>query len=125
MLRNNAQTQATSEDSLLAYYAALLALRNDFLSIARGMVDEVSVTNRTLGYRRHIGDEQVWVFINYAKRPERVGLRASHLHALRQIFPQRPLTSPVADGNGQLTVLVPAQSTLVFATQPAGAGTAE
>jgi glycosidase len=89
---HNAQQQAADPNSILAFYKAMLKLRNTLPSLARGSFEQSFADGLVLGYQRHWrdakGDERTLVLINHGSAPARVavpGLPAGA--ALRRVHP--------------------------------------
>ena len=68
----NAAAQATDPNSLLAFYKALLKLRNTLPSIARGRYEAPFVIGKVMGYQRRFGTERTLVLINYDSAAARI-----------------------------------------------------
>jgi glycosidase len=85
----NAAAESRDPRSLLAFYKAMLGLRNSRPSIARGSFESSFADGLVLGFQRHFGTERSLVLINYDTRPAMV-------------------TVPGIDGAGRLAPLYPA-----------------
>lgn len=70
--RFNAATQAADPQSLHAFYKAMLTLRRDRPSIARGSFEASFADALVLGFQRRLGDERTLVLINYGAAPAQV-----------------------------------------------------
>ncbi len=110
---NNVQAQLAQTDSLLAFYKAMLNLRNTRLSIARGSYDRPFVQGSVMGYTRTLGQERTLVLINYGTQATRLTLTDLPSAAvLTTLWPQgTPATSA---NSGQAEVEVPARSLRVM-----------
>jgi glycosidase len=64
---NNAQAEARDPDSTLAFYTAMLHLRNTHPAIATGRYVAPRVEGRTMSFQRVSTDEHVAVVINYGQ----------------------------------------------------------
>ena len=64
---NNAQSEAHDPDSTLAFYTAMLRLRNTHPAIATGRYVAPRVEGRTMSFQRVSPDEHVAVVINYGQ----------------------------------------------------------
>jgi glycosidase len=106
---NNVQAQQAQPESLLAFYKAMLNLRNTRLSIARGSYDRPFVQGSVMGYTRTLGQERTLVLINYGTQAARLTLTDLPSAAvLTTLWPQgTPATSA---SSGQAEVEVPARS---------------
>ena len=117
--RQNVASQRASSNSLLAYYKAMLALRNRYPSIARGSYDAPFVDGKVMGYRRSFGDESTLVLINYGKKPATVAVRGMAATSIfRPVFPANDGKPLAVDATGASKVAVAAQSVRVFVSDP-------
>ena len=66
---NNAEAERADPDSMLAFYTAMLRLRNTHPSIARGRYVAPRVDGATMSFQRVAGDEHTVVVINYGEPP--------------------------------------------------------
>ena len=64
---NNAQSEARDPDSMLAFYTAMLRLRNTHPAIARGSYGAPRVDGATMSFQRVFKDERLAVVINYGQ----------------------------------------------------------
>jgi glycosidase len=64
---HNAETERADPDSLLAFYTAMLHLRNDHASIARGTYLRPQVDGLTMSFQRAWQDECTVVVINFGE----------------------------------------------------------
>jgi glycosidase len=117
--RQNVQDQLTRPDSLLAFYKALLALRNDYPSIARGSYEAPAVDGKAISYRRHLDDETTVIVINYGTKPANVTLKGLAAAArFAAVFPHGAAAALDIGQDGSAMVAIGAQSVLVFASTP-------
>jgi alpha-amylase len=72
--QNVAAEQARTE-GVLAWYRALLALRNAHPALLRGSYEAPTVQGRAMAYQRRDGAERVLVLVNYGARAQRVKLQ--------------------------------------------------
>jgi glycosidase len=115
--RFNAAAQQAEPDGLLAFYKAMIRLRNTLPSIARGSYEQPFVDGLVMGYQRRFDKEHSVVLINYAKQPARVSVKALPAHArLASAFPAS--FTAAADASGQAAISVPAQSVQVWKVLP-------
>lgn len=111
---HNAETQAQRQDSLLAFYKAMLALRNTRASLARGDYAASHAAGQTLHYLRRQDGETTLVAFNYSTRPQRLNIR--HLgpaKRLRTLYPKAGSASAIKAGSA--TLKLPPLSVRVFA----------
>jgi glycosidase len=91
---HNATAQVNDPASLRAFYKAMLALRNDRPSIARGSFEHSFTAGDdglVLGFQRRLGHERSLVLINYGTRAATIdvpGLLASQ--RLSALYPAHP-----------------------------------
>jgi glycosidase len=109
---HNAASQQHDPNSILGFYKAMLKLRNERASIARGSFKQPFAEGMVLGFKRRLGRERTLVLINYGATP--VALGPKHLSpgtVLRPLYPAGGAAMRVgADGSP----LLPAQSVHVF-----------
>ena len=110
---NNVQAQQAQADSLLAFYKAMIKLRNTRLSIARGSYDKPFVQGSVMGYTRTLGQERSLVLVNYGSQAARVTLTDLPAAAvLSTLWPQGLATTSA--NAGQLELDIPAKSLRVL-----------
>jgi glycosidase len=115
---HNVAAQTADPNSLLNHYKALLALRNAQPAVAKGALENGQVLGGTLAFWRVLGTERVLVLVNTA-RSASGSLTVSGAPALAGLQPLMGSSTPLlANGAGQLSLSVPAQSTLVYKVQP-------
>lgn len=87
--RQNVAAEAGRADSILAWYRALLELRNRYPSLSRGGYETPFVVGKLMGFRRTEGAQTSWVLINYGKKAAKVPAGWMDLRAgeTRQVFP--------------------------------------
>lgn len=111
---HNVEAQSERPDSLLAWYRALLALRNGVPALARGSYEQARVDGATWHYRRRLGDQGALVLINYGRRAQEIAIgdlpRNTNWHRAL------PATGPelAVDADGGFRVRMPAKSVVVF-----------
>lgn len=115
----NAAAQEGDPGSLLSFYRALLALRKAHPALARGSNETVVQQGLTLGFRRALVDGarggQVVVAFNYGASAASVTVGGLPANAsLARAFPAGE-AGATSDGQGRVTLNVPAQSVAVFA----------
>lgn len=67
--RFNVQAEQHDPNSLLAFYRAMLRLRNTLPAIAQGRFENAFADDLLLGYQRRLGAQTVQVLINYGLTP--------------------------------------------------------
>jgi glycosidase len=108
---HNAQAEAADPGSMLAFYTAMLRLRNTHPSIALGRYLAPRVDGRVMSFQRALGDERTLVVINYgdAAGAARVPGWAPN-QALQRLYPPAGGAADArpAPGRDDDAVLVPA-----------------
>ncbi|MFM8666553.1 MAG: alpha-amylase, partial [Betaproteobacteria bacterium] len=100
-------------DSLLAFYKAMIKLRNTRLSIARGSYDKPFVQGSVMGYTRTLGQERSLVLVNYGSQVARITLTDLPAAAvLNTLWPQGLATTSA--NAGQVEWDIPAKSLRVL-----------
>jgi glycosidase len=127
---HNVASEQADRHSLLAFYKAMIRLRNTLPSIARGSYEQPFVQGRVMGYQRQFGDERTLVLINYAGAPVQAHVQGLPAGARLDIaFPLRTdtaVTDDVAptplqvDAQGRVTLTLPPQSVRVYVYRGAG-----
>lgn len=110
----NVASQLQDPESILAFYQAMLALRNDYPSIAKGLYQFAFVDGDVLGFQRQLGSETTLVMINFGKTG--LGVKTKNLapnKAFSLIYPKVALEI-TSDAKGMAAVTLPAQSVSVF-----------
>ena len=115
VLTHNAQTQAQDPRSILAFYKAMLALRNTRASIARGSFENSFADGLVLGFQRRLESERTVVLINYG-----TGLASVRVpdlpagQALRSAYPAGGALSARVGRDGSATIHLAPLSVRVF-----------
>lgn len=109
--QQNVEAESASEGGLLAWYRALLALRNRYPSIARGSYEAASVQGKALAYQRRWQGERTLVAINYGKTSQRFRLSQLPSGGWEPILGHWPLE---VDKKGRAVLRLPAQSVLAW-----------
>jgi alpha-amylase len=115
VLTHNAQTQAQDPRSILAFYKAMLALRNTRASIARGSFENSFADGMVLGFQRRLERERAVVLINYGTGLATV--RVPDLpagQALRSAYPSGGALSARVGRDGSATIHLAPLSVRVF-----------
>ena len=100
---NNVQMQQSQADSLLAFYKAMLQLRNTRLSIARGSYDRPFVQGSVMGYTRTLGQERTLVLLNYGTQAARVTLTdLPNAAVLSTVWPQGVAVTSAQQGQVEI-----------------------
>ena len=95
---NNAQSEARDPDSMLAFYTAMLRLRNAHPAIARGRYVAPRVDGATMSFQRVSKDEHVAVVINYGEVAGAANLAGLPANTrLQRLYPS-PADAPRAVG---------------------------
>ncbi|WP_271009116.1 alpha-amylase family glycosyl hydrolase [Paucibacter sp. B51] len=110
---HNAAAQARDPGSLLNFYKAMIALRRQLPSIARGSFIQARAEAQVLSFQRRLGNELSLVLINYGEQATTQavsGLPAGAL--LQQAYPAQ--VSLGTDEQGQALLRAPARSVQVW-----------
>ena len=111
---HNVAAQAADPNSLLAFYKAMLALRNGLPAIRGGSYDAVAVAGSVMSFQRRLGAERAVVVINYGSAAATAALGGlPGGAALATAYPAGGADVAV-DDTGQAQVLVPAQALRVL-----------
>ena len=111
----NAAAQADDPDSLLAFYKAMLALRNTQAAIRSGSCDAVAVAGSVMSFQRRLGAERVVVVvINYASAAANVALGSLPANGLLASAYPAGGADLVIDASGAASVTVAAQTVRVL-----------
>jgi glycosidase len=111
---HNVAAQQAGADSILAFYKAMLKLRNTWPSIARGSFEHSFADGLLLGYQRRWRDERTLVLINYADAPAAARVQALPAGALLDAAYPEGGAGAVAMAAGEVMLEVPAQSVRVY-----------
>jgi glycosidase len=113
----NAQAQARDPDSILAFYRAMIGLRNTFASISRGRFEHGFADGLVLGYQRALGAERTLVLLNYGTEPATAWVRELPARArLQAVYPAGGRA--IADAQGVAEIALPPQSVRVYRVVP-------
>lgn len=113
----NVAAEQARPDGLLAWYRALLSLRNAHPSLLRGTYEAPTVQGKAFAYQRREGGETALVLINYDSRPQRLTLRRLASGEWRGAFPAAAPGLQV-DATGRVQIELPAQSVRVLVNVP-------
>ncbi len=108
---NNAETERADPQSMLAFYTAMLALRNTHPSIALGRYESPRVDGKVLSFRRATAAEQTVVVINYDTVAGAASLAGLPANArLQRLYPAAAVAEPnaVVAAGADGTVVLPA-----------------
>jgi glycosidase len=112
---HNAQAEARDPGSMLAFYAAMLKLRNTHSSIATGRYVAPRVDDRTMSFQRVDAREHTIVVINYGATNGSAKLAGLPPNArLQRLYPAAPGRDGVASAGGNLAVPADPLSVQVF-----------
>ncbi len=110
----NAAAQLKNPYSILAFYKAMLSLRNTLPSIAQGSYDAPFVDGSVIGYQRKWGDERTLVLTNYGTTSAKVLVHnLAPLGVFKSVYPkaQSPFLSNAA---GEAAISLKPQTVAVF-----------
>jgi glycosidase len=110
----NVLGQLADPNSILAFYKAMLKLRNSFPSIAQGSYEAAFVSGSVMGYQRIFGNERTLILINYGISTANVSVSSLPAGAnLNNAFPTDAAATS-ADSSGVAQIAMAAQSVRVF-----------
>jgi alpha-amylase len=110
----NVAAERQRSDSILAFYKAMLKLRNTRPSIARGSFEGSFAQGLVAGWQRAWQGERTLVLINYGTASAEVAVPALPAGArLQPLFPRHALGARAA-AEGQATLRLPAQAVQVY-----------
>lgn len=114
----NVARQLSDPNSLLAFYKALLALRNTRASITEGSYEVPFVAGSVMGYQRRLGSELTLVLINYGGTAATASVTGLPANAqLDSLFPSAgPSANAAADGIANISIGT--QALRVFSVKP-------
>jgi glycosidase/predicted small secreted protein len=111
----NAESEARDPDSMLAFYTAMLRLRNTHSSIATGRYVAARVDGRTMSFQRVDEREHTVVVINYGDAPGSATLAGLPANArLQRLYPAGAGGDAAATAEGDLAVPAAPLSVQVF-----------
>ena len=111
----NAESESRDPDSMLAFYTAMLRLRNMHSSIATGRYVAPRVDGRTMSFQRVDDREHTVVVINYAPTAGAATLAGLPANArLQRLYPSDPGAGAAASAEGSLTLPAAPLSVQVF-----------
>lgn len=73
----NVASQKAQPDSMLNLTRTLLTLRRETEALVQGSYQECATVDAVFGYERKIGNERVWVFLNFSAEPQPIPLPTS------------------------------------------------
>lgn len=99
------EAEEKDDDSILAFYKKLIAMRKTYPVIAEGEISFLETgTDRVIGYRRALGDQEMVVFCNLDDRTQRVKA-AGTWEGLKVLLGNYPLPQGDAlEGKGGLAI---------------------
>jgi glycosidase len=115
---HNVEAQVRDPGSIFHFYKAMLALRNDLPSIARGSFEGGLARGQVAGWQRKLGAETTLVLINYGKRKARVQVAQLPAGALLQAAYPAQARALRVNAKGQAVAALPAQSVGVWVLRP-------
>jgi alpha-amylase len=124
--RQNVASQMADANSIFHFYKAMLKIRNTHPSIARGSYVAPFVDGSVMGYQRKFAaaetNEHAIVLINFGGESASVTIGALSPSATFQVAYPSKTTPVTTNGNGALTVRVPAQSVMVLSSKSRAGG---
>ena len=112
---HNAQSESRDPDSMLAFYTAMLRLRNTHPAIARGSYVAPRVDGRTMSFQRVFKDDQVAVVINYGEVAGAANLAGLPANTrLQRLYPSPADATRAVGADGSLAVPAAPLSVQVF-----------
>jgi alpha-amylase len=114
VVTNNVADQEAAPGSILNFYKAMIALRNQYPAVAKGSYEQAGASGAAMSFQRRLGNETVFVAINYGTAAANVaaaGLPAGT--SMSAAWPAGAAALAVA-GDGSATLAVPAQSVAVY-----------
>jgi glycosidase len=115
---NNVAAQSGDPDSILAFYKAMIGLRNTWPSIARGSYQNAVASGSMLSFQRRLGGEAVVTVINYGSGTANVALAGLPPNTLLDAVYPAGAGTLSADALGAATAAIPAQSIRVYGYRP-------
>lgn len=114
----NVVAEAKRPDSIFAFYKAMLKLRNERPSIARGSFEGSFAQGLVAGWQRAWKDERTLVLINYGTAAADVNVPALSAGAqLQPLYPRYALAARAA-ADGRAALRLPAQAVQVYRVLP-------
>ncbi len=110
----NVAAEQADPNSLLAFYKAMLALRRDLPSIARGSYENAAASGAAISFQRAYGGERTLVAINYATTAATLAVSGLPANAALAAAWPAGAADVGADAGGQASVALPAQSVRVY-----------
>ena len=114
---HNAAAQARDPGSMLAFYKAMLKLRNARPSIAQGTYEHAAAEGQVLQFQRALGRERTIVLINYGSEPARATV-AGGVRPGARLQPLYPAGAALASLSTSMSVILPPLSVQVFGVRP-------
>jgi len=112
---HNAQAEQAAPDSMLAFYTAMLRLRNTLPAIARGSYLAPRVDGRVMSFQRAWQDQRAVVVLNYGEQAASAAVDGLPPNArLQRVFPAAPAPLATADAQGHADLAAAALSEQVF-----------
>ena len=109
----NVAAELARADGLLAWYRALLALRNAHPALASGSYEAPTAQGKAIAYQRAAGGERALVMINYDTQPQVLRLRRLAPGEWRGVIPQAA-EGLLVDASGEARIELPPQSVRVL-----------
>lgn len=110
----NVAAELSRRDGILAWYRALLALRNGNPALLRGAYAAPTVQGKAMAFQRREGDEHALVVVNYDLAPRTLRLRNLAAGHWRPAFPDATGAGLEVGADGRAEFSLPAQSVRVL-----------
>jgi glycosidase len=115
---NNVAAQVGDANSLLAFYRAMLALRNTRPSIAQGAYVAPFANGTVMGFQRTFGAETTLVLMNYGATAANVVVASLPANGTLAALHKAGGGTTAVDGAGMASLVLAAKSVNVFAVTP-------
>lgn len=113
----NVAAELNDNNSLLAFYKGILAVRNNNPSIAQGTYDNANVSGSLFSFQRTLNTETTLVVINYSSSAATATINNLPANAsLTSVYPAGG-SNATANGSGTAQIAMAAQSVQVFKVQ--------